>query len=152
MDTGIKTQPEALHGETVTVAALNQLEQDLKAELETALTSDDIDADSIISIRQRLSGLPLKLQAARITELKTRLGQIEDELMTADENKRLIRAVMTQRNKELQEKLKALEPFYERYNECRLQTSYIDNEIELLRVTRRERKAELFSLSEAIRK
>jgi chromosome segregation ATPase len=136
----------------MSVSELENLEQDLKAELETALTSDDIDADSIISIRQGLSDLPLKLTAARITELKTRLGQIEDELMTADENKRLIRAVMTQRNKELQEKLKALEPFYERYNECRLQTSYIDNEIELLRVSRREKKAELFSLSEAIRK
>ncbi len=136
----------------MSVSELENLEQDLKAELETALTSDDIDADSIISIRQGLSDLPLKLTAARITELKTRLGQIEDELMTADENKRLIRAVMTQRNKELQEKLKALEPFYERYNECRLQTSYIDNEIELLRVSRKEKKAELFSLSEAIRK
>jgi chromosome segregation ATPase len=136
----------------MSVSELENLEQDLTAQLETALTSDDIDADSIISIRQRLSDLPLKLTAARITELKTRLGQIEDELMTADENKRLIRAVMTQRNKELQEKLKALEPFYERYNECRLQTSYIDNEIELLRVSRKEKKAELFSLSEAIRK
>jgi DNA repair exonuclease SbcCD ATPase subunit len=136
----------------MSVSGLENLEQDLTAQLETALTSDDIDADLIISIRQGLSGLPLKLQAARIGELKTRLGQIEDELMTADENKRLIRAVMTQRNKELQEKLKALEPFYERYNECRLQTSYIDNEIELLRVSRKEKKAELFSLSEAIRK
>ncbi len=153
MDTGIKTQAKALHGEPAqTVAALNQLEQDLKAELETALTSDDIDADSIILIRQRLSQLPLKITAAQITELKTRLGQIEDELLNAGENKKLIRAVMVQRNLELQEKLKEIEPFWERYNACILQTSYVDNDIEILNIERREKRSKLFSFSDEIRK
>jgi hypothetical protein len=136
----------------MSVSELEKLEQELNAGLETALTSDEISADSIISIRQRLSELPLKIAAARITELKTRLGQIEDELLTADENKRLIRSIQVERNKELQEKLAELDPYWTRYNKCVLETSYVDNEVELLRLERREKKAELFSLSDAIRK
>ncbi len=156
MDIGLKTQSRARNGETdrnaLSAAELMKVEQNLKAELETALSSDDIDADSIISIRERLTQLPTKITAARIAETKKRLQEIHDELITCEQNKNLIRQVQEQRKIELQEQLKNLEPFYERFNICSVQTSFVNNDIEILNIERREKRAKLFSLSDEIRK
>jgi len=156
MEAGLKTQPGALNGEAdrnwLSVDDLKKLEGDLKAELETALTSADISADSIIDIRERLSRLPLKITAAQIAELRTRLEEIESELLSCEESGKLIRSVQVARKVELQEQLKQLEPYWERYNVCGVKTSFVNNDIQLLRMERREKKALLFSLSEEIRK
>jgi hypothetical protein len=153
MDTALKTQPKALYDEpALSFAGLMKVELDLKTELETALEATDIDAEKIVDIRERLSQIPLKIVAAKIAETKKKLNEIHDSLLTADENKKLIHSVLVQRRIELEEKLKELEPFWERYNRCGVQTSFVNNEIELLRIARRENKALLFSLSDEIRK
>jgi hypothetical protein len=138
--------------EQKTVAELEQLQDELTAQLETALSSEnDIDPDLIIKIRERLSQFPVKIIAAKIAAAKKRLQEIHDELLTADENKKLISSVQLQRKIELNEKLKELEPFYEKYNRCGVELSFVNNEIELLRIARRENRALLFSLSDEIR-
>jgi hypothetical protein len=154
MDIGLKSRARSGEADrdALSAAELIKVEENLKAELETALASDEIDAGLIISIRERLAQLPLKISAARISELRTRLGQIEDELLTADENKNLIRQVQEQRKAELQEQLKNLEPYYERFNLCSVQTSFVNNDIEMLRIERKEKRSQLFSLSDEIRK
>ncbi len=139
--------------EQKTVAELEQIQDELTAQLETALSSEnDIDPDLIIKIRERLAQMPVKITAARISECKTKLNEIHDELLTADENKRLIQSVQVERKNELNLKLKELEPFWENFNRCGVELSFVDNEIELLRMSRREKKALLFSLSDEIRK
>jgi hypothetical protein len=153
METAVKNAPKALHGEAaLTVAELMKLEDDLKIELETALTADDIDANEIIYFRERLTQIPVKLAAARISELKTRLNEIHDGLLTAEQNKQLIRAEQLERKNELNLKLDEIQPFYVRYEDCSLRLSFITIEEEGLRIARRENKALLFSLSEDIRK
>jgi uncharacterized protein YdcH (DUF465 family) len=153
METAVKNAPKALHGEAaLTVAELMKLEDDLKIELETALTADDIDANEIIYFRERLTQIPVKLAAARISELKTRLNEIHDEILTAEQNKQLIRAEQLERKKELNLKLDEIQPFYDRYEDCSLRLSFITIEEEGLRIARRENRALLFSLSEDIRK
>jgi uncharacterized protein YdcH (DUF465 family) len=153
METAVKNAPKALHGEAaLTVAELMKLEDDLKIELETALTADDIDANEIIYFRERLTQIPVKLAAARISELKTRLNEIHDEILTAEQNKQLIRGEQLERKKELNLKLDEIQPFYDRYENCSLRLSFITIEEEGLRIARRENRALLFSLSEDIRK
>jgi hypothetical protein len=125
----------------------------MKANLETLLSAtDEIDADSITLIRQRLKQFPLQITAAKIVELKKRLNEIHDNLLLAEDSKKLIQQIQIQRKLELNEKLKELEPFWERYNQCAVQLSFVNNNEQLLRVARRESKALLFSLSDEIRK
>jgi hypothetical protein len=139
--------------EQKTLAQLEQFQDELTAQLETALSSEnDIDPDLIISIRSRLNALPLKITAAKIAETKARLNEIHDELLTADENKRLIRSEQLERKNELNEQLELIQPFYTRYEDCSLRLSFIENDEALLRIARRESKALLFSLSDEIRK
>jgi hypothetical protein len=139
--------------EQKTLAQLEQFQDELTAQLETALSSEnDIDPDLIISIRSRLNALPLKITAAKIAETKARLNEIHDELLTAEQNKRLKRGEQLERKNELNEKLRELDPFYERYNESTVQLSFISIEEDGLRIARREHKALLFSLSDSIKK
>jgi hypothetical protein len=152
METGLKTQPTALESPQ-TVAELEQLQHELETALDTALSAiDEVDADSIIKIRERLTQIPLKITAAKIAETKARLNEIHDELLTAEDNKKLINSIQVQRKIELNEKLKECEEFWERYNVCGVQTSFVNNNIQLLRIARRENQALLFSLSDEIRK
>lgn len=138
-------------GNSPSVDDLKKLETNLKAELETALSASEIDADAIVEIREKLSRLPLKISAANITELKTRLETIESEFMTCEDKLKLIRAVQLQRKIELQEKQKELEPYWHKYNRCAEEMSFVQNDIALLRMERREKRALLFSLSEQIK-
>ncbi len=139
--------------EQKTVAELEQIQDELTAQLETALSSEnDIDPDLIIKIREGLAQMPVKITAARISECKTKLNEIHDELLTAEQNKQLIRAEQLERKNELNLKLDEIQPFYERYNESSLRLSFIENDEALLRIARRENRALLFSLSEDIRK
>ncbi len=152
MNAGLKTQPKALESPQ-TVAELKQVQDEMKANLEALLSAtDEIDADSITSIRQKLKEIPLQITVRKIAETKKRLNEIHDELLIADDSKRLITSVMVERKRELNEQLELLQPFYERYNQCTLQLSYVQNDTEMLIVARREQKAVLFSLSDEIRK
>jgi hypothetical protein len=139
--------------EQKTVAELEQIQDELTAQLETALSSEnDIDPDLIIKIRERLAQMPLQIGSARISATKKRLNEIHDELLTAEQNKQLIRAEQLERKNELNLKLDEIQPYYTRYEECSLRLSFIENDEALLRIARRENKALLFSLSDEIRK
>ncbi len=139
--------------EQKTVADLIQIQDEMKANLETLLSAtDEVDADSITLIRQKLKDLPLQITAKRIEETKKKLREIENSLLTCDDNKRRITSVMVERKRELNEQLDLITPFYERYNLCGLQLSYVANDLQLLLGARREKKALLFSLGDEIRK
>lgn len=133
----------------LTADELRHRQTEAKEELNAAIA--DVDTEKIISLRNELDALPIRVTAAKITETKKRLEEIETELSTNEENLRLIRAVQLQRKNQLLQKLEEIQPYRDRYNECDVQTSYVNNDIELLRMERREKKSLLFSLSESIK-
>jgi len=124
---------------------LNQLEADLNAELDTALESAD--AMTIFEVRKRLAKLPLMRTASDIETTRSRLAEIELKLEAVKERDKLIRSVLALRKAELQAKIDELIPYREAYEKCVTELGFADNELQLLRQERREKKARLFSLT-----
>jgi hypothetical protein len=124
---------------------LNKLEAELNAELDTALESAD--ALTIFDVRKRLAQLPLMRTAADIETTRNRLAEIESKLEAVKECDRLIRSVLALRKAELQAKIDELIPYREAYEKCVTELGFADNEIQMLRVARREAKSKLFGLT-----
>lgn len=120
-----------------------------KSDLSEAI--DEADAEKIIALRSELNALPVRITATQIAATKTRLEEIESEMLTCDEKIKLIRSSQVSRKIELQEKIKELDPYWEKYNACGLHMSFVNNDIQLLRGERVEKRALLFSLSEKIK-
>ena len=124
---------------------LNKLEAELNAEMDSALKSAD--AVTIFDIRKRLARLPLMRTAADIEATRNRLAEIELALEAVKEKDKLIRPVLALRKEELQAKIDELAPYREAYEKCITELGFADNELQLLRVERREKKARLFNLT-----
>ena len=129
--------------------ALKRLRDEASERLITAL--DNIDRQQVRTLRTQIRDLDELIQIAEVSELRERLNAIEVELKTNAESRDLIRQVIVLRKSELQEKLDELKPYQERLNKVAWEMSFKENDEELLRMERREKRAKLAELSEALR-
>jgi len=122
---------------------------DCKAELQVAIDNGDLDAMTKLKVEMR--ELPEQITVAEIAELKARIDQLNAELEQNEDTKKLLREVVAKRKAELQAKLDECKPFYDALNQVAWQQSFAQNEYEMILVSRREAKARLFSLSDALK-
>ena len=122
---------------------------DAKAELDTAITNTDVERTA--ELRTLIKSIQADLPIVEMAELKERLTQVDLKLQETEDSKKLLRGLIAQSKERLEQKLAEIQPFYEELNQLGLEMSFADNDAELLRMERREKRSRLFNLSDELR-
>lgn len=149
MDLGTKTQPRALYASEMASAdlakRLNEAKEGLSAAIEQA------DGEAILTFREEIKRLPVLIETAQITELRTRQRELEAELVQNDNAAKLLNQALTVARLELEEAMKAVEPFQEKYLRVHLEKDLVRNKRELLLGEGRSVRVKLHGLTEKMK-
>ena len=132
-----------------TYAELSRALADAKSELDTAITNTDVERTA--ELRNLLRSINQELPIVEMAELKERLTQVDLKLQETEDSKKLLREMIAQSKQRLEQKIAEIQPFYDELNQLGLQMSFADNDAELLRMERREKRSRLFNLSDELR-
>jgi chromosome segregation ATPase len=128
-----------------TSAQLEQRLSDAKAELETAI--ENIDQPKMKKLRAEIKALPEQITLATLTELKTRVEQIQEEIETENDSMELWRVVRVDAKEKLEEIWERMEILKADFDRTTFNISLIQNKIQSLQIESREKRARIAQLT-----
>lgn len=149
MELGTKTACTASKSQEMASVDLSQRLNTAREELNQAI--EDANGEAIIALREEIKRLPVLIETATVTELRTRQQELEVELETNDEAAKLLNQALTVARLELEEAQKTVEPFVERYTRIQMEKSLVENKRQLILGSSRETRAKLFKLTEQMK-
>jgi chromosome segregation ATPase len=132
-----------------TAAQLEQRLLDAKAELETAI--ENIDQPKMKKLRAEIKALPEQIALATLTELKTRVEQIQDEIATENDSMELWRVVRVDAKQKLEEIWEQMDIAKSDFDRTTFNISLVQNKLESLTLESREKRARIAQLTRELK-